>query len=158
MPQIRITVERNQKDLVLVASRKLLPPDGNRHGRRSFGSRLLLLSIAPVLILSYGFLLDKTLMTVIFLPLWMRYVAVFLAIFPVSFVMGMFFPVGVRILSIDRSDAIPWAWSVNAGTSVVASVMAVLIALSWGFTAVLCTAALTYSLAVLILWVTARAG
>lgn len=141
------------------ASRKLLPraeKDSVEAG--VFGGRLLFLAGAPVAVFVYGLVLDRFLMTGIFLPLWLRYAIVFFVVLPVGFFMGMFFPVGIRVLSYGRSDAIPWAWSVNAGASVVASVMAVVIALSWGFTTVLFTAGLIYALALIALWMMARAG
>jgi hypothetical protein len=84
-------------------------------------------------------------------PLWIRYGVAFFVIFPLGFVMGMFFPVGVRTLSLRLENAIPWAWAVNASFSVVGSVLAVLIALSYGFTTVLCLAAVAYGLAVVVL-------
>jgi hypothetical protein len=66
--------------------------------------------------------------------------------------MGMFFPIGIKVLGRHFSQAIPWAWAVNACVSVVGSVLGVLIALSAGFTAVLCVAAGAYGLAVVVLW------
>jgi len=43
--------------------------------------------------------------------------------------------------------ATPWAWAVNGCASVVASVAAAILALSYGFTAVLLLGALAYALA-----------
>ncbi len=107
--------------------------------------------MTPVLLLAYVFLLDGLLEPAISWPLWMRYFVAFLAIFPLGFTMGMFFPVGVHILSLQLEAAIPWAWAINASISVAGSVLAVVIALSYGFTVVLCVAAVAYSLAVVVL-------
>lgn len=85
-------------------------------------------------------------------PLIVRHGVAFLVILPLGFVMGMFFPVGVRILSLHFESTIPWAWSLNGCASVVGSVLAVVIALSYGFKAVLCAAALAYALALFILF------
>ena len=84
-------------------------------------------------------------------PLWMRYGFAFLVILPLGFLMGMFFPTGVRTLSLYLESAIPWAWAVNASISVVGSVLAVLIAISFGFKTVLLLASLSYALALSLL-------
>ena len=109
------------------------------------------LVITPVLLLVYVFFLDRVLTAAIAFPLWVRYGATFFIILPLGFAMGMFFPVGVRTLSLRLKGAIPWAWAVNASVSVVGSVLAVLIALSYGFTTVLGLAAVAYTLAVVVL-------
>lgn len=40
------------------------------------------------------------------------------AVFPLAFVMGMFFPVGVKLAAATDEDVIPWAWAVNGCFSV----------------------------------------
>ena len=125
---------------------------GNRLGPAAF------LVITPLLLLAYGVFLDRILLAALVWPLWMRHGAAFLIILPLGFVMGMFFPTGIRILSLQRGEAIPWAWAVNASVSVVGSVLAVVIALSWGFSMVLSTAALVYGLALVALLAVTRKG
>jgi len=46
--------------------------------------------------------------------------------------MGMAFPLGMRLASAVRAELAPWLWAVNGATSVVASVLAVVIAMAWG--------------------------
>jgi hypothetical protein len=116
----------------------------------------ILLLITPVLLLAYTFMLDRVLTLAIAWPLWIRHGIAFFVILPLGFMMGMFFPKGVRTLSLSLESAIPWAWAVNASASVVGSVLAVLIALSYGFTMVLNLAALAYSLALVVLFVQNR--
>jgi hypothetical protein len=130
-----ITIQRHDSELSL----------------RRFLGRVPALLMTPVLLFAYGFLLHKLLTAAIAWPLWIRYGVAFFVILPLGFVMGMFFPVGVRVLSLRFEGGIPWAWAVNASVSVVGSVLAVLVALSYGFTAVLGLAAVAYSLAVLVL-------
>jgi hypothetical protein len=65
---------------------------------------------------------------------------------PVGFLMGMPFPGGITSL-LERSGRAPlvsWAWAVNGATSVIASVLAALLALSFGFGWVLRLGALLY--------------
>lgn len=51
---------------------------------------------------------------------------------PMGFFMGMAFPLGMRELAGERSSLIPWLWGLNGAASVAASVLAVLMALSFG--------------------------
>jgi hypothetical protein len=113
--------------------------------------RIPVLLITPVLLLAYAFFLHKLLTPTTAWPLWIRCGVAFFVILPLGFVMGTFFPSGVRALSRRLESAIPWAWAVNASGSAVGSVLAVLIALSYGFTTVLCLAAVAYGIAVLVL-------
>jgi hypothetical protein len=134
-------------------SRKVFFPKDNREipAKKSL-CRIPVLVMTPVLLIVYALLLHSALTAAIVWPLWMRYGVTFLAILPLGFMMGMFFPMGVRVLSRRFEHAIPWAWAVNASVSVVGSVLAVLIALSAGFTTVLCVAAGAYGGAVVVLW------
>ncbi|MCD6452076.1 MAG: hypothetical protein J7L64_06935 [Acidobacteria bacterium] len=65
---------------------------------------------------------------------------------PLSFFMGMPFPSGLRILKERRINLIPWAWGVNGGASVLASVLAIIIAMWFGFLSVVISASLVYLL------------
>ncbi|MGD9093808.1 MAG: hypothetical protein PVF74_13240, partial [Anaerolineales bacterium] len=54
---------------------------------------------------------------------------------PLGFLMGIPFPGGIRWI-VDRNPSrglIPWVWGVNGAASVVAAVLAALVALSFGF-------------------------
>ena len=51
---------------------------------------------------------------------------------PIGLFMGMAFPLGMRIASIQSESLTPWLWGANGATSVCASVLAVVIALHWG--------------------------
>jgi hypothetical protein len=62
-------------------------------------------------------------------------------IFPLGFLMGFPFPTGIRLLERTNSKLIPWAWSANAFSTVINSVLAHLIALGTGYNVVLALAA-----------------
>ena len=69
---------------------------------------------------------------------------------PVGFLMGMPFPSGLRALAQSAGDAdnsIEWAWAMNAASSVLGSVLAMVIAIQFGLTATLAAGALAYVLA-----------
>jgi hypothetical protein len=66
---------------------------------------------------------------------------------PLAFAMGMPFPVGLaRVAERDR-PRVPWAWGINACASVVAAIVATLVAIHVGFTAVVLVAIVLYVLA-----------
>jgi hypothetical protein len=44
-------------------------------------------------------------------------------------------PIGLGRLSAMHPSGVPWAWGINGVFSVVASVLAIMVALNWGFTA-----------------------
>jgi hypothetical protein len=98
------------------------------------------------------------------LPLGVRLGLTGLALAPVGFLMGVPFPTGIRLLgsgpqapprSGDNHGNVPWAWAVNGAASVVGSILAALLALTFGFTWVLRAGALCYALAAVMayLWV-----
>jgi hypothetical protein len=78
-------------------------------------------------------------------PLAVRLLATGLCLAPLGFLMGIPFPAGLAWLREPAPGLIPWAWAVNGCTSVLASVLAAMIALSAGFSWVLGAAALAYA-------------
>lgn len=73
-----------------------------------------------------------------------------LGLAPLGFLMGIPFPRLMGALQARDPDLVPWAWGVNGALSVVASVGAATLALSWGFRVTLGVGALMYLCA----WVT----
>ena len=71
---------------------------------------------------------------------------------PLGFAMGMPFPTGLRSLASARSDvnSIEWAWAMNAASSVLGSVMAIVVAIQFGLNATLACGAATYLCALLL--------
>ena len=61
--------------------------------------------------------------------------------------MGIPFPAGINALGKNRSNLVPWAWAINTSASVVSSILAVILAMSFGFTVVSALAAAVYLLA-----------
>ena len=59
--------------------------------------------------------------------------------------MGTAFPGGLAWLEARAPGLIPWAWAINGCASVLASILAAMIALSAGFSWVLVAAALAYA-------------
>jgi hypothetical protein len=72
---------------------------------------------------------------------------------PLGFVMGMPFPAGLRALAANRGkkgDSIEWAWAMNAASSVLGSVLAIVIAIQFGLNITLICGAAAYLLALLL--------
>ncbi len=77
---------------------------------------------------------------------WRVFVALALML-PLGLVLGMPFPVAWKRLGAVRPEWLPWAWGVNGCASVLAAVLATLLATSFGFRFVLFSAAALYLLA-----------
>jgi hypothetical protein len=63
---------------------------------------------------------------------------------PLAFLMGMPFPLGLTRLAKDAPDFVPWAWGINGFASVVAAVLASVLAIHVGFVAVIAVAVALY--------------
>jgi len=80
-----------------------------------------------------------------------RCVVSVLLLAPLGFLMGMPFPVGIRLVSKANSKLLPWVWGVNGCFSVTGSVLSVVLAMSFGFSTVMNCAAVIYLLAIVAL-------
>lgn len=72
----------------------------------------------------------------IHLSLVVRFLLTSLLIAPLAFLMGMPFPLGICFLAREREGMIPWVWATNNFCSILASILAVMIAITSGFQAV----------------------
>lgn len=73
-----------------------------------------------------------------------RIVVSLLLLAPLALAMGMPFPLGLRRLAAAAPAYIPWAWGINASVSVMAAVLATLLAMHLGFSVVVLLAILAY--------------
>jgi hypothetical protein len=69
---------------------------------------------------------------------------------PLAFAMGMPFPLALARLKEGEPDLVPWAWAVNGCASVLSAIVATLLAINLGTTAVVLLAVLLYVLAALV--------
>lgn len=67
-----------------------------------------------------------------------------LLIAPLGLVLGIPFPLGIRILGNRAPEAIPWGWALNAYATVIGSILCVILAITWGFNLNLLSAVLIY--------------
>lgn len=82
-------------------------------------------------------------------PAWGRVALTIAAIAPLGYLMGLPFAGGLRYVETYEPYLVPWAWAINGSFSVISAVLAVMIALSWGFSAVLWLGAAAYAGALL---------
>jgi len=80
--------------------------------------------------------------------LW-RVAVVIALVAPLGVLMGMPFPIGIAMVAREGLKTVPWMWGINGGTTVLGSLLAIIIAMAWGFTVVLTLAAAGYAIAAL---------
>jgi SAM-dependent methyltransferase len=84
------------------------------------------------------------------LPLWGRLVFSVFSLAPMGILMGLPFPLGIAWLQAKSRIGIPLAWAVNGCASVIASVLAAMISLSYGYAIVLLLGASAYACAAIL--------
>jgi hypothetical protein len=72
------------------------------------------------------------------------YILSVLILAPMSFFMGVPFSLGLGLLEEVSPQLVPWAWAVNGCSSVIASVLAAILALGYSFSTVLLVGAIAY--------------
>lgn len=112
------------------------------------------LPLLAAAILVYPLLLPVLFQALLGAPLGVRLFAAVASLAPLGVLMGTPFPGGLAWLGRQAPGLVPWAWAVNGCASVLAAVLAAMIALSAGFSWVLVGAAVAYGGA----WLVFRPG
>jgi hypothetical protein len=107
------------------------------------------LTLLPALALGYALGLPLLFRVALGASLGVRVVLAVAALAPLAWLMGMPFPKGLALLEQGSPGLVAWAWGVNGAASVVAPILAALLALEVGFWAVLALGAACYALALL---------
>lgn len=76
-----------------------------------------------------------------------RIIVVIIGLAPIGFLLGVPFPRGLEFVRQDAPELLPLAWGMNGFTSVISSILATMIALTWGTTPVLLGAGVVYAVA-----------
>jgi len=92
----------------------------------------------------WGWLILGILLAPVFLT---ALVCILLLLFSPGFFMGMPFPWGLGRIKQNQETALSWAWGINGFSSVVSILLAALLAILFGFKAVILLAAVFYLLA-----------
>jgi len=77
----------------------------------------------------------------------LRIIATVLLIAPVGFMMGMPMPMVIRRISQSDTGLIPWGWAINGAASVLGSVLAMALALHFGYRLTLLASIFLYLIA-----------
>jgi hypothetical protein len=104
------------------------------------------LGILVLLLLAWNLLLPALISRVLGLSMEARLLTTVVTLAPIGFFMGIPFPSGIRlVVRLDsQPQLVPWIWAINGATSVIASILAALLALSLGFNWVFRLGALSY--------------
>ena len=70
-------------------------------------------------------------------PLPLRIALAVALMTPAGMLMGIPLPAGVRLLSATQPQLVAWAWGMNGALSVLGAILAVFIAMNWGFSVTL---------------------
>jgi hypothetical protein len=105
---------------------------------------IVLLAIVAAL---YGLFLPAISDSISPLAMHVKLPLAFLLIMPAGILMGIPFPLGIRVLGEKNQPLIPWAWAVNGCFSVIAPIVAYMLAMAVGFRVVFFTGAALYALA-----------
>src|SRR5271166_229993 len=118
------------------------------------------MAVIVIALLACVVALPRLLGTLVGLPFVVKLLISAALLIPLGLAMGMPFPSGLRALSYsaatDEGDstkrgAVEWAWAMNAASSVLGSVLAMVIAIQFGLNATLACGAASYLLAMLVL-------
>ncbi len=114
------------------------------------------LGILVALLLVVAFLYPHAVRGLLGYSPWIRQAMTVLLVAPAGFFMGMPFPSGLKLISATSNNAVPWMWGVNGGATVLGSVLAIALAIYFGFTVVLLMAAAGYCGALVLYMTRAR--
>jgi hypothetical protein len=105
--------------------------------------------IISALVMAYSLLLSYLSGIISPYPMPFKLLLVFFILFPLGLLMGIPFPAGLKILGGSDETLIPWAWAINGCLSVLAPLLAIMLAMTVGFRSVLWAGAAAYLLAFL---------
>jgi len=116
-----------------------LTPSGNFH--------LLILIVISLFLFIYALFFTNLLQLTIGFHIYVKVLIATIIISLPAFMMGMPFPFGLKLLNVKHQDKIAWAWGINGFLSVVATPLALILAVEFGSFAVLILASLSYLIA-----------
>ncbi len=114
------------------------------------------LSIAAVILGAFGLATPAIAAAIEPLATRWRILASIGVLWPIGFVMGMAFPIGMKIAASRSRSLTPWLWGLNGAASVLASVLSVCIALTWSISTAFWSGWVCYLIALVSLVVLSR--
>ena len=95
----------------------------------------------------YAWLLPSLLTEAMGLAQGWKILLTMLLVAPLAFCLGMPFPLGLAAVAARAAPLVPWAWGINGFASVVATLLATLLSIHWGYSTVLLLAVALYAIA-----------
>jgi spermidine synthase len=133
---------------------------GSRLSERWTGSERSAVAIGVLLVAAiaagYGAFLGPIQEATLGLPLAARVGVTVALLGPLGIILGHFFPLGIRRVHAIHPDMVSWGWAINGCSSVVATIGAVMLAMTFGFSIVWATAVGIYLLGAIAFWVSDR--
>jgi hypothetical protein len=103
-----------------------------KHDITSGRKNIIRFSLLLVVLVVFGIITPYIIIAFREQPTFMRVIISSLILFPLGLFMGMAFPVGMAAASKRSPEITPWLWGINGVTSVCATVLSVMIAMTWG--------------------------
>ena len=103
--------------------------------------------VISLLIIAYSIFLPTISDIISPYPMTVKIISLFFTLTPLSLLMGIPFPTGLKILGERNESLIPWAWAINGCLSVLAPILTIMLAMVIGFKIVLWIGALMYMMA-----------
>jgi hypothetical protein len=125
-------------------------------GLGSLYSDFILKNIAKVRYVSYilafvifseYFLVLPHLLSLVGLNFAFKLIIVFILVFPIGILLGVFMPATLERLKISAPSYVPWGWGINGIFSVLAPILCIGISVTWGINALLLSAVFIYLVA-----------
>jgi len=94
---------------------------------------VFIIALSAVIVI-FAFFLTPLFNALIGLPILLRCTLAVMLLAPLGLLLGFPFPLGIRLLGLGGEDLIPYAYGLNGAFSVLGSVVALILALTYGFT------------------------
>jgi hypothetical protein len=129
---------------VVVAGLLTASGAGSMLARQAWVKDRLVFGLLAAVVMVVIFALDGFVAWISPWPMFGRVLAVMLSLLPLGFLMGIPFPRGLSWLEAHYPEMKAWAWAINGCASVIASVLAAILVLSYGFSLAMILGAAAY--------------
>ena len=119
-------------------------------GRFEVEPRRMIARIIPLIVLALiatAFATPLVFSAALGWPLPLRILLAIVILMPLGVLLGVPFPTGMGLVSLENPALIPWGWGVNGFFTVIGTVIALLLGMTWGFKVVLVVGGCSYLMA-----------
>ncbi|MDD5773541.1 MAG: hypothetical protein PHX78_08780 [bacterium] len=114
-------------------------------------NKIIIFILLLFLVMLYSYPLDRIFTDFIYLNIIYKIILTTILIFPLGYLMGIPFPLGLSSIKEEDREAIPYIWAVNGASSVFGSLLALVLSMSFGYNLTFLLAGLIYLLAGILL-------